>query len=98
MDLFSGYVDDIIRPHVTRRRLCQDLEMLSKKDLKNPWKKHGNIPLWKVFKNVLREYYNFIVGQMSIQKLNFYSGMICTKKILLNIWNDCTWKNYCEKL
>ena len=49
MDLFSGYVDDIIRPHVTRRRLSQDLEMLSKKDLKNPWKKHGNIPLWNVF-------------------------------------------------
>ncbi|ELU15042.1 hypothetical protein CAPTEDRAFT_170203 [Capitella teleta] len=40
-----GYVDDIIQPHVTRRRICQDLEMLATKKLSNPWKKHGNIPL-----------------------------------------------------
>ena len=41
----SGYVDDIIEPRITRRRICQDLEILSQKKLKNPWKKHGNIPL-----------------------------------------------------
>jgi propionyl-CoA carboxylase beta chain len=40
-----GYVDDIIEPHTTRRRICEDLEMLATKKLKNPWKKHGNIPL-----------------------------------------------------
>ena len=41
----AGYVDDIIEPKETRRRICQDLEMLSTKKLSNPWKKHGNIPL-----------------------------------------------------
>jgi len=40
-----GYVDDIIEPRETRRRLCADLEVLAKKEQKNPWKKHANIPL-----------------------------------------------------
>jgi len=40
-----GFVDDIIEPRETRRRLCQDLDALSNKKLDNPWKKHGNIPL-----------------------------------------------------
>lgn len=40
-----GYVDDIIEPRYTRRRICRDLEALSSKRLSNPWKKHGNIPL-----------------------------------------------------
>jgi propionyl-CoA carboxylase beta chain len=40
-----GFVDDIIEPRETRRRLCLDLDALSTKKLKNPWKKHGNIPL-----------------------------------------------------
>jgi propionyl-CoA carboxylase beta chain len=41
-----GYVDDIIEPRETRRRLAADLELLlSRKHLANPWKKHGNIPL-----------------------------------------------------
>jgi len=40
-----GYVDDILEPRLTRKRICQDLEMLSTKKLSNPWKKHGNIPL-----------------------------------------------------
>lgn len=40
-----GYVDDIIEPRMTRRRICQDLELLATKELKNPWKKHANIPL-----------------------------------------------------
>ncbi|XP_062902104.1 propionyl-CoA carboxylase beta chain, mitochondrial isoform X1 [Mobula hypostoma] len=40
-----GFVDDIIQPATTRKRICQDLEMLSNKKLTNPWKKHGNIPL-----------------------------------------------------
>ena len=43
--VFSGYVDDIITPRDTRRRLKLDLDMLDSKELKNPWKKHGNIPL-----------------------------------------------------
>jgi len=40
-----GYVDDIIEPRTTRRKLCEDLELLAGKKLENPWKKHGNIPL-----------------------------------------------------
>ncbi len=41
----KGFVDDIIEPRVTRRRICQDLSVLASKKLTNPWKKHGNIPL-----------------------------------------------------
>eukprot|EP00455_Lapot_gusevi_P057262 TRINITY_DN96_c0_g1_i2.p1 TRINITY_DN96_c0_g1~~TRINITY_DN96_c0_g1_i2.p1 ORF type:complete len:553 (+),score=254.16 TRINITY_DN96_c0_g1_i2:112-1770(+) len=40
-----GFVDDIIDPATTRRRICEDLEMLRTKELTNPDKKHGNIPL-----------------------------------------------------
>jgi propionyl-CoA carboxylase beta chain len=40
-----GYVDDVIMPHNTRRRLCRALAMLRDKQLSNPWKKHDNIPL-----------------------------------------------------
>lgn len=40
-----GYVDDVLEPRETRRRLCLDLELLSTKKQENPWKKHGNIPL-----------------------------------------------------
>jgi propionyl-CoA carboxylase beta chain len=38
-------VDDIIEPVNTRRHICEDLDVLETKDVKNPWKKHGNIPL-----------------------------------------------------
>ena len=40
-----GFIDDVIMPHGTRRRVCNALAMLRTKDVKNPWKKHGNIPL-----------------------------------------------------
>ena len=40
-----GFVDDIIYPHQTRKVICEDLELLSTKNLENPKKKHGNIPL-----------------------------------------------------
>ncbi|ORX89119.1 carboxyl transferase [Basidiobolus meristosporus CBS 931.73] len=40
-----GYLDDIIVPSTTRRRIIEDLEMLENKKLTNPAKKHGNIPL-----------------------------------------------------
>ncbi|CAL4108245.1 unnamed protein product, partial [Meganyctiphanes norvegica] len=40
-----GFVDDIIEPRTTRRRICQDLDKLATKKLSNPWKKHANIPL-----------------------------------------------------
>jgi propionyl-CoA carboxylase beta chain len=40
-----GYVDAVIRPSETRRRIVNALEMLDGKRDKNPPKKHGNIPL-----------------------------------------------------
>ncbi len=40
-----GFIDDVIFPRDTRRRLCRSLSMLRNKQLANPWRKHGNIPL-----------------------------------------------------
>jgi len=40
-----GFIDDVIMPSSTRKRICRSLAMLKDKDIKNPWKKHGNIPL-----------------------------------------------------
>ena len=40
-----GYIDEVIQPHGTRRRICRALNMLRGKKLDNPWKKHDNIPL-----------------------------------------------------
>jgi propionyl-CoA carboxylase beta chain len=40
-----GFIDDVIMPHETRRRVCRSLAMLRGKTLENPWRKHGNIPL-----------------------------------------------------
>src|SRR5579872_5819812 len=40
-----GFIDDVIQPATTRRRLCRALAMLRDKQLENPWKKHDNIPL-----------------------------------------------------
>ena len=40
-----GFIDDVIMPHNTRKRICRSLAMLRDKKLENPWRKHGNIPL-----------------------------------------------------
>ena len=40
-----GFIDDVIMPHETRKRVCRSLAMLKDKQLENPWRKHGNIPL-----------------------------------------------------
>ncbi|GAB5585970.1 hypothetical protein Unana1_00870 [Umbelopsis nana] len=40
-----GFIDDVILPRTTRRRLIEELSLLKDKKLSNPWKKHGNIPL-----------------------------------------------------
>ena len=40
-----GFIDDVIMPHSTRKRICRSLAMLRGKRLDNPWKKHDNIPL-----------------------------------------------------
>ena len=40
-----GFLDDVIMPHGTRRRVCNALAMLRGKRRETPWKKHDNIPL-----------------------------------------------------
>jgi len=40
-----GYIDDVIRPHSTRRRVAKALALLRTKQDAMPWKKHDNIPL-----------------------------------------------------
>jgi propionyl-CoA carboxylase beta chain len=40
-----GFIEDVIMPHETRKRICRSLAMLRDKKLDNPWRKHGNIPL-----------------------------------------------------
>lgn len=40
-----GYIDDVIKPRETRERVCRSFAMLKDKQLENPWRKHGNIPL-----------------------------------------------------
>jgi len=40
-----GYIDEVILPRNTRRRLSRALNMLKNKQVENPWKKHDNIPL-----------------------------------------------------
>ena len=40
-----GYLDDVIMPRETRRRIVRALKGLKTKQLQNPWKKHDNIPL-----------------------------------------------------
>jgi propionyl-CoA carboxylase beta chain len=40
-----GFLDDVIMPAATRPRLARALAMLKTKQLANPWKKHGNMPL-----------------------------------------------------
>jgi propionyl-CoA carboxylase beta chain len=41
----EGYLDDVIEPRETRRRLCAALEVLRTKRDRNPPRKHGNLPL-----------------------------------------------------
>ncbi|MGH9578312.1 MAG: acyl-CoA carboxylase subunit beta, partial [Terriglobales bacterium] len=40
-----GFLDEVIMPHSTRKRVARALNMLRNKELANPWKKHDNIPL-----------------------------------------------------
>jgi len=40
-----GFVDEVIPPRLTRRKLIRALELLATKRDQNPPKKHGNIPL-----------------------------------------------------
>jgi propionyl-CoA carboxylase beta chain len=40
-----GYIDEVIRPHSTRRRIARALAMLRTKAVEQPWRKHDNLPL-----------------------------------------------------
>jgi propionyl-CoA carboxylase beta chain len=40
-----GFIDDVIQPRNSRKRIARAFASLRNKDLKNPWKKHDNIPL-----------------------------------------------------
>lgn len=40
-----GYLDDIIKPHNTRVKICKSLNYLRTKKVEMPWKKHDNLPL-----------------------------------------------------
>ncbi len=40
-----GFIDEVIMPHSTRRRVARAFASLRGKRLSNPWKKHDNIPL-----------------------------------------------------
>ncbi|MEM0942431.1 MAG: acyl-CoA carboxylase subunit beta [Pseudomonadota bacterium] len=41
----KGFIDEVIMPHSTRRRITRAFAALRGKELHNPWKKHDNIPL-----------------------------------------------------
>ena len=40
-----GFVDEVIQPHSTRRRICRSFELLKTKQEVRPTRKHDNIPL-----------------------------------------------------
>ncbi|MCG7627431.1 acyl-CoA carboxylase subunit beta [Epibacterium sp. MM17-32] len=40
-----GFIDEVIQPRSTRRRVARAFASLRNKKLQNPWKKHDNIPL-----------------------------------------------------
>ncbi|GGD44561.1 acyl-CoA carboxylase subunit beta [Sinisalibacter lacisalsi] len=40
-----GFIDEVIQPHSTRKRVARAFASLRNKKLENPWKKHDNIPL-----------------------------------------------------
>lgn len=40
-----GYVDDIIHPRQSRKRIIECLKVLKNKSIQDPWRKHSNIPL-----------------------------------------------------
>ena len=40
-----GYIDDVIMPRSSRKRIARAFAALAGKKLENPWKKHDNIPL-----------------------------------------------------
>lgn len=40
-----GFIDEVVNPHSTRRRVARAFAALRTKKLENPWRKHDNLPL-----------------------------------------------------
>jgi propionyl-CoA carboxylase beta chain len=40
-----GYIDDVIMPHSTRKRIARALAMLRGKQVEMPRRKHDNLPV-----------------------------------------------------
>jgi len=40
-----GYIDEVIQPRGTRKRICRAFSLLAEKQGDMPWKKHDNLPL-----------------------------------------------------
>ena len=40
-----GYIDEVIQPRSTRKRICRAFSLLAEKQAEMPWKKHDNLPL-----------------------------------------------------
>ena len=40
-----GFIDEVIRPRNTRKRICKALQILKNKQVTKPWKKHDNLPI-----------------------------------------------------
>jgi len=40
-----GYIDEVVMPHSTRRRVARAFAMLRAKETEQPWRKHDNLPL-----------------------------------------------------
>jgi propionyl-CoA carboxylase beta chain len=40
-----GYIDEVIMPHATRKRIARALAMLKGKKVELPARKHDNLPL-----------------------------------------------------
>jgi len=41
----KGFIDEVIEPRMTRRRIARAFAALRQKSVQTPWKKHDNIPL-----------------------------------------------------
>ena len=44
----KGYIDEVIMPRSSRKRLIRTFKSLKGKNINNPWKKHDNIPLYRL--------------------------------------------------
>lgn len=40
-----GFIDEVLIPQNTRKKICKALQVLKYKQTKKPWKKHDNLPL-----------------------------------------------------